>query len=240
MSGGGTMNSGPTGSVTLTNNGVVGLSAGTAIAVSGSAGGTFTVGNMGVTSVSGGTGVSASASTGSVSISIGQSVATNASPTFNGLTLSSLSADADGSQVYGAWTLASGATWQATFADLAEWYTSDAEYEPGTVLIFGGDKEVTTTTVSSDTRVAGVVSTDAAYVLNVAIKGAGAACIALQGRVPVKVIGTVRKGDMLTTSNTPGYATKALNPQLGSIIGKALEDKTDPGMGVIEVAIGRM
>jgi hypothetical protein len=242
ISGGGTIN-GPRGSVTITNNGVVGLSAGTAIAVSGTAGGTFTIGNMGVQTLTGGTGVTVSTSTGTPTVSIGQAVATTSDVQFNKVSTKYLTAVDAGSGwalVQGTWHLDTGATFQATFADLAEWYTSDAEYEPGTVLIFGGDREVTTTAVSNDTRVAGVVTTNPAYVMNVGIKDDGAACIALVGRVPVKVIGIVRKGDMLTTSNTPGYAIKAMNPQLGSIIGKALEDKTDSGMGVIQVAIGRM
>jgi hypothetical protein len=64
--------------------------------------------------------------------------------------------------------------------------------------------------------------------------------IALQGRVPVKVVGRVRKGDMLTTSATPGYAVKATTPTLGSIIGKALEDKEYGEAGTIQVAVGRM
>ena len=63
--------------------------------------------------------------------------------------------------------------------------------------------------------------------------------IALQGRVPCKVVGRVKKGDMLTTSATPGYAVKALNPTLGAIIGKALEDKDYGEAGIIEVAVGR-
>jgi hypothetical protein len=65
-------------------------------------------------------------------------------------------------------------------------------------------------------------------------------CIALAGRVPCKVVGRVKKGDMLTTAATPGYAVKALNPTLGSIIGKALEDKDYGESGVIQVAIGRV
>jgi hypothetical protein len=154
--------------------------------------------------------------------------------------ISVLSADADGnSSVTGAWTLQAGATFQATYADLAEWYGADAEYEPGTVLIFGGESEVTLTKLSNDSRVAGVVTTDPAYIMNVGQEGTRA-CIALQGRVPVKVTGTIRKGDMLTTSSVPGYACKAMNPTVGTIIGKALEDKSDPGTGTIQVAIGRM
>jgi hypothetical protein len=154
-------------------------------------------------------------------------------------TLNVLAADGDGSQVTGNWTLSGGATFQATFADLAEWYGADAEYESGTVLIFGGASEVTLTTISNDSRVAGVVTTDPAYIMNVGQEGTRA-CIALQGRVPVKVTGTIRKGDMLTTSSIPGYACKAMNPTVGTIIGKALENKDDPGTGTIQVAIGRM
>ena len=58
--------------------------------------------------------------------------------------------------------------------------------------------------------------------------------------MPVKVVGRVKKGDMLTTSSTPGYAVKALDPKLGSIIGKALEDKDNGEAGIIQVAIGRV
>ena len=63
--------------------------------------------------------------------------------------------------------------------------------------------------------------------------------VALAGRVPVKVVGRVKKGEMLTTSATPGYAVKALNPTLGAVIGKALEDKDYGEAGIIEVAVGR-
>ncbi len=65
-------------------------------------------------------------------------------------------------------------------------------------------------------------------------------CIALAGRVPCKVVGRVKKGDLLTTASTPGYAVKATDPKLGSIIGKALENKDYGEAGVIEVAVGRV
>jgi hypothetical protein len=138
--------------------------------------------------------------------------------------------------IVGAWTLTG--TFQATYADLAENYEGDQEYESGTVLVFGGDKEVTTTTTMNDTRLAGVVTTNPAYTMNAEQTGIKA-CVALAGRVPCKVVGRVKKGDMLTTSATPGYAVKALNPTLGSIIGKALEDKDYGEAGIIEVAVGR-
>ena len=129
---------------------------------------------------------------------------------------------------------------QATYsADLAEYYEGDKDYEVGTVLVFGGDKEVTTSNIKGDTRVAGVVSTDAAYTMYGACPGLKN-LVALAGRVPCKVVGRVKKGDLLTTSSTPGHAVKANDPKLGSIIGKALQDKDYGEAGVIEVAVGRM
>lgn len=141
--------------------------------------------------------------------------------------------------ITGVWTLGGASTLQATYADLAEYYEGDQEYEPGTVLVFGGDKEVTATTTINDTRSAGVVTTNPAYVMNEGQTGIKV-CIALAGRVPVKVVGRVKKGDMLTTSATAGYAVKALTPTLGAIIGKALEDKDYGEAGVIQVAVGRV
>jgi hypothetical protein len=64
-------------------------------------------------------------------------------------------------------------------------------------------------------------------------------CIALAGRIPCKVIGRIKKGDLLTTSNSPGCAIKALDPKLGAIIGKALENKDTGEVGIIEIAVGR-
>jgi hypothetical protein len=139
--------------------------------------------------------------------------------------------------IVGDWSLTG--KWQATYADLAEFYSADAEYEPGTVLIFGGTAEVTTTTIGNDSRVAGVVTTNPAYVMNSELEGVRA-CVALQGRVPVKVLGIIKKGDLITTSSIPGYACKAMNPQVGTIIGKAVADKLDPNKGIIEVAVGRL
>ena len=128
----------------------------------------------------------------------------------------------------------------AIASDLAEFYSADADYEPGTVVVFGGEKEITTTNQMNDTRLAGVVSsTDkAAYVMYDDCPGMKN-LIALAGRVPCKVVGRVKKGDMLTTSATPGYACKALDPKLGSIIGKALQDKDYGEAGVIQIAVGR-
>ena len=195
--------------------------------------------NTGILSVYAGTGIDITTGQ-SPTISIGQDVSTGATPTFAGVYITDLWANGPGSTatVHGSWFLEDGATFEATYADLAEWYTADTEYDPGTVLVFGGNAEVTTTNEVNDSRVAGAVTSNPAYTLNGGLQGIRA-CIALQGRVPVKVIGVVKKGDLLTTSNTPGYACKATNPQVGTIIGKALEDKNTLTRGVVEVAIGR-
>jgi hypothetical protein len=141
--------------------------------------------------------------------------------------------------ILGAWKLTGASTLQATYADLAEYYEGDQEYESGTVLVFGGNKEVTTTDQMNDIRSAGVVTTNPAYTMNADQTGIKV-CIALAGRVPCKVVGRVKKGDMLTTSATPGYAVRVTTPTLGSIIGKALEDKDYGEAGVIQVAVGRV
>jgi len=138
--------------------------------------------------------------------------------------------------ITGDWHLSG--TFEATYADLAEFYEGDQEYAPGTVLVFGGEKEVTTTVTMNDTRSAGVVTTNPAYVMNERQTGIKV-CIALAGRVPCKVVGRVKKGDMLTTSATPGCAVKANTPTLGAVIGKALEDKDYGEAGVIQIAVGR-
>jgi hypothetical protein len=106
-------------------------------------------------------------------------------------------------------------------------------------LIFGGAAETTTTNMFSDQRLAGVVSVNPAYSMNVDLQGTRV-CLALQGRVPCKVVGKVKKGDMLTTAGIVGHAAKAIDPRVGTIIGKALEDKDYTEAGVIEVAVGRV
>ena len=138
--------------------------------------------------------------------------------------------------ITGNWSLSAGSKLQATYADLAEYYEADKPYEPGTVVEFGGDKEVT---IAEDgtTRVAGVVSTNPAYVMNSQCQGEHVVAIALQGRVPCKIRGTVRKGDMLV-SGGDGYARPMIHPYIGSVIGKSLENFE--GEGVIEVAVGRL
>jgi hypothetical protein len=140
--------------------------------------------------------------------------------------------------IQGYWSLTGSSRLEATYADLAEYYEGDKEYRPGQVVVFGGEKEVTETNAINDTRLAGVVTTNPAYVMNQDQKGIKV-CIALAGRVPCWVVGRVKKGDMLTTSATYGCAMKANTPTLGAIIGKALEDKDSGEAGIIQIAVGR-
>jgi hypothetical protein len=138
--------------------------------------------------------------------------------------------------IIGNWTLTAGSRLQSTYADLAEYYEADNNYLPGTVLMFGGDKEVTIAD-SGTNKVAGVVSTNPAYVMNTTCPGLLTA-IALQGRVPCKVQGNISKGDMLISGGN-GFAVSTSFPLIGTVIGKALEDFSGVD-GVIEVAVGRI
>jgi hypothetical protein len=126
----------------------------------------------------------------------------------------------------------------AQYADLAEMYEADQIIEPGTVVCFGGAKEVTMCAEDACRRVAGVVSTNPSYLMNSGQTGDHVVPVALQGRVPVKVTGAVRKGDMMVATSN-GRARAESNPAVGSVIGKALAD-FDGQDGVIEVVIGRV
>ena len=129
----------------------------------------------------------------------------------------------------------------AQYADLAEMYAADANYAPGTLLNFGGNHEVTATTTSHSTAVAGIVSTNPSYLMNATLTGDHVVAVALVGRVPCQVVGTVTKGDRLVSSDIAGVATVLDNSKYepGCIIGKALEDYNSTEVGVIEVAVGR-
>jgi hypothetical protein len=125
----------------------------------------------------------------------------------------------------------------AQYADLAEKYVADADYESGTVLEFGGEHEVTL--ASDDTnRVAGVVSTQPAFRMNDELVADHAVMIALQGRVPCKVQGSISKGDMLVSAGN-GRARSTNDPKFGTVIGKALEEH-EGNDGIIEVVVGRL
>jgi len=138
--------------------------------------------------------------------------------------------------ITGNWTLTTGSRLQATYADLAEYYSADDYYQPGTVLEFGGMFDVTLASDGTN-KVAGVVSTEPAYAMNAKCPGLAVA-IALQGRVPCKVRGNIEKGDMLISAGN-GFARASMNPTIGSVIGKALENFNGTE-GTIEVAVGRL
>ena len=156
--------------------------------------------------------------------------------TLGALTVLSSGANTTAGTITGNWSLSAGSRLSATYADLAEYYQADAAYEPGTVLMFGGEHEVTLAEESTS-RVAGVVSTNPAYAMNSNCPDIAVA-IALQGRVPCKVQGTIRKGDMMISAGI-GYAVACSEPRLGQVIGKALED-FDLDDGVIEIVVGRL
>lgn len=140
--------------------------------------------------------------------------------------------------ITGNWKLAAGSKMMSTYSDLAEYYAADQQIEAGTVVEFGGDKEITISNSIMTSRVAGVVATAPAYVMNSDIDAEFPVAIALQGRVPVKVVGTIRKGDIMVSAGN-GEAMACSQPVMGSVIGKSLEN-FDGEHGTIEIAVGRL
>ena len=135
------------------------------------------------------------------------------------------------------WNNIYGTAIHSLYADLAENYQADKTYMPGTVVMFGGDAEVTLAGADT-TAVAGVVSTNPAHLMNGGLSGPNVAPVALMGRVPCMVIGPVAKGDLLVSAGF-GYAKVNNTPPAGTIIGKALQDVPFNGKAVIEVVVGR-
>lgn len=134
-----------------------------------------------------------------------------------------------------------GTATSAQYADLAEMYSSDSDYEPGTVVKIGGEAEVTQTTQAFCPDVFGIVSTDPAYLMNSGITGVP---VALEGRVPCKVIGQVKKGDRLVSSEIPGVARAVTDYEKQESldwyrqVGRALADKTTESIGLVEIVVG--
>lgn len=126
----------------------------------------------------------------------------------------------------------------AQYADLAECYTSDAKYEPGTVVMFGGTAEVTQCDQDACPKVAGVISTSPAHLMNSGLVSNYVATVALVGRVPVQVQGPVEAGDMMVSAGN-GRARSESNPAMGTVIGKAVQAHTGE-FGTIEVVVGRL
>jgi hypothetical protein len=125
---------------------------------------------------------------------------------------------------------------QAQYADLAEKYSADGEYLPGTVVVFGGSEEITVTNAFADVRVAGVISSNPAYLMNAAATGLP---VALRGRVPVQVLGAVSKGDLLVTAPQAGFAQSVgQNSSYGAaVFAKSLVTNGSNGSKIIEAVI---
>jgi hypothetical protein len=141
--------------------------------------------------------------------------------------------------IFGANGVISGTQINANYADVAERFAADTIYIPGTVVELGGTAEITCSVEELSENVFGVISTRAAYLMN---SGAGTdethPPIAMTGRVPVRVLGSIRKGDRLVSAGNglaraaqPGEAT-AFN-----VIGRALEDRTDTDEGTVEAIV---
>ena len=182
----------------------------------------FTTNVGDITAVVAGTNLNGGATSGSATV--------NLDTALTGMTSADFSGNVDANFFVGTAT-------QARYADLAEKYEADSDYEPGTVLVIGGDKEVTVTDEPGSYAVVGVVSTDPAYLMNSEADGVA---IALRGRIPCKVSGVCRKGDVLITSDTPGHAMVAVAPNKLSplqIIGRALANKTLAAPGLVEIIV---
>jgi len=156
------------------------------------------------------------------------------------VTTSYLGAPGSGGTVQGIWTLSANARFEATYADLAERFEADAEYDPGTVVELGGEKEVTAVIDDLSDTVFGVVSNTAAYLMN-SQKGYTDKThppIAIGGRVQVKIKGQVKKGDRLVSAGN-GYARAATKEELTAFntIGRSLGDKLDDTDGTIEAIV---
>lgn len=128
----------------------------------------------------------------------------------------------------------------AQYADVAERYQADADYPVGTVLVIGGDQEVTQSTDVGQTSIAGTVSENPGVLMNRGLEGINVVNVALLGRVPCRVKGTIKKGDLLMSSDQPGVATKVIGYQPGCIVGKALEAYDSNDVGMIEIMVGRL
>ena len=157
---------------------------------------------------------------------------------FNGTTLTT-GANTTAGSITGNWTLTSGSRLQATYADLAERFEADDTYDPGTVVQLGGTKEITAVKFELSEDVFGVISNSAAYLMNA---GAGDdqthPPVAVSGRVHVKVMGKVAKGQRLVSAGN-GIARAADQGEATAFntIGRALTEKTTQGVGTVEAIV---
>lgn len=163
----------------------------------------------------------------------------NIAPSFVTTTLLTAGSNVTAGTITGNWTLSSGSRLNATYADLAERFESDTQYDAGTVVQLGGDKEITAVKYELSDDVFGVVSDSAAYLMNSA---AGSdethPPVAVGGRVLVKVIGAVKKGERLVSAGLGrARAAKSGEATAFNTIGRALVDKLDTGVGTVEAFV---
>jgi len=174
-----------------------------------------------ITAVTAGTNLNGGGASGAVTVNLDTTLTGMTAATFSGTVTANLF---------------SGTATSARYADLAEKYETDEILEAGTVVCFGGDKEVTACEHEAHHAVAGVISTDPAYMMNSDAQGQ---YVALTGRVPCKVVGPVAKGDLLVTSEVKGHAKADNDAPAGRIIGKAI-GSSDSGEAIIEVLVNMM
>lgn len=134
------------------------------------------------------------------------------------------------------WGLAS----SAQYADLAEKFLADQDYPIGTVLMIGGEAEVTAATRDSKSIV-GTVSEKPGFIMNDCLEGDNVVAVSYIGRVPCRVEGDVKRGDLLIVSNNAGIATSAISTEdlTGKVVGKALESN-EATKSIIEILVGRL
>ena len=164
--------------------------------------------------------------------------ATAATTAFIGTTITT-GASGNAGTITGNWSLSAGSRLNATYADLAERFASDEEYAPGTVVQLGGTDEITAVQFELSEDVFGVISDSAAYLMNSAAGDDSThPAVAVSGRVPVKVQGSIKKGDRLVSAGI-GFAraAKAGEASPFNVIGRALEDKNDEGIGFVEAFV---
>ena len=127
----------------------------------------------------------------------------------------------------------------ANYADMAERFAADTEYAPGTVVELGGSAEITMAAQDLSETVFGVISTHAAYLMNGrAGTNATHPPVAMTGRVPVKCIGVIHKGDRLVSAgNGQARAAKYGEATAFNVIGRALQDKLVAGEGTVEAIV---
>ena len=208
-----------TGSATLTNLGNATLTA--TIASNSVALGTDTTGNYVQQGATSGSGIS-----GSVNSEGGTfTVTSNATNANTGSTI----VFRDGSGNFSAGVITATAT-QARYADLAEMYAADGDIEAGTVVHFAGEGKLAACDEANHHAVAGIISTDPAYLMNTDQEGVA---LAISGRVPCKVTGVVNAGDLMVSAGN-GMAMANNSPAIGTVIGKAIESNAG-GEAVIEV-----